>query len=186
MNDETLKFFAKYCFGETSVKDFSDWAIDCLEHGLDSKNLRILASMFNAQYLAEVETYFIKSLDEMNLDYPTDERYLPAYAKLIARQIINKEIDAVEGCDELQKVYIYLDFNSDFSNWNYLHQRMHPETFEDLEGAELRLEEAIIDEASKMIYGKKTMVYQYETKPDFKFAEEKPESLFSKLWKKIF
>ena len=89
MDDETLKFFAKYCLRETTVKDFSDWAIYCLEQGLDSKNLRILASMFNAQYLSEIQTYFIKSLDELNLAYPVEEKCLPEYAKLIALQIIN-------------------------------------------------------------------------------------------------
>ncbi len=73
MDDETLKFFAKICFREATAKDYSDWAIYCLEQGLDSKNLRIPVSMFNAGYTCEVESYFIKSLDKLNWNYPTNE-----------------------------------------------------------------------------------------------------------------
>jgi hypothetical protein len=192
MNDETITFFAKYCFQEVSAKDFSDWAIYCLEQGIDSKNIRILASMFNTQSISEVKTYFIRSLDDLNLNYPIAEKCLPEYANLIAKQILDKKIEAIKGCREIYKVYRELNYDKQFQNWDFLDGGMHPETYEDLvferNGVEHKhlLEEAIIEEALKMIYGKKTTVHQIKAKPDFEFAEERNEGLFSKLWKRIF
>lgn len=192
MNNETIKLFAKYCFGEASARDFSDWAINCLENGFDSKNIRILASMFNAQYLSEIEPYFIRVLDDLNRDYPKEEIHLLEYAKLIAKQILNKEISAVEGCNEIYKVYRNLDYEPELADWDYLHSGMHPETYEDLVFGKKGIEQlhlldaAISEEAAKMIYGKKTTVRQYKTNPDFELTEIKEENLFLKLWKRIF
>ena len=192
MDDATLKFFAKICFNEVTVKDYSDWAIYSLEKGFDSKNLRILASMFNAGYISEVEPYFKKSLNELNLSYPIVEEFLPEYAKSIARQIINKEIDAIEGSSEIYKVYRELRYDPKYSNWNLLQEGLHPETYQDLvfekDGIEDEQlwEEAIIEEASIMIFGKITTVHQYKTKPEFEYAEEKAEGFLTKLWKRIF
>ncbi len=192
MNDETLKLFAKYCLHETNAKDFSDWAINCLENDIDSKNIRILASMFTAQYESEAATYFVKSLDDLNWNYPLAENCLLDYAKLIANKIIKKEIDSIQGSNEIYKVYLHLDYAPELGNWDYLNGGMHPETYEDLvfekNGIEHKylLEEAILEEAFKMIYGKKSTVWQTKVKPDFEFAEEKEEGLFSKLWKRIF
>ncbi len=192
MNDETLKLFAKYCLHRTSAKDFSDWAINCLENGIDSKNIRILASMFTAQYENEVSKYFFKSLADLNWNPPSAEKCLLDYAKLIAQQILDNEIDAIEGSNEIYMIYLHLDYVPELTNWDYLHGGMHPETYEDLvfnkNGIEDKhlLEEAIREEAAKLIFGKITTVHQYKVKPDFEFAEEQEEGLFSKLWKRIF
>ena len=192
MNDETIKLFAKHCFREASAKDFSDWAIYCLEQGIDSKNIRILASMFNAQYVSEVETYFIRSLDDLNWNYPIKEKCLPEYAKLTAKQILNKEIDIFIGCNEIYKVYRNLDYDPELTNWDYLSGSIHPETYEDLvfekNGIEYKhlLEVAIMEEASKMIYGNKSIVWETEIKPSLAFVEENEESILTKLWKRIF
>ena len=148
--------------------------------------------MFNVQSTAEVEAYFIRCLDDLNWHYPIAEICLPEYAKLIARQILNKEIGALEGCNEIYKVYRGLDHEPDLVNWDYLSGGMHPETYEDLifekngiEDTRL-LEEAIREEAGKLVYGKKTTVHQYSKKPDFEFAETEPENILTKIWKKIF
>ncbi len=192
MNDQTLKLFSKYCLHETSAKDFSDWAIYCLEHGIDSKNIRILASMFTAQYESEVSTYFFKSLDDLNWNYPSAENCLLDYAKLIANQILSNDIDLIKGSNEIYKAYLHLDYAPELANWDYLHGGMHPENYEDLvfntNGIEDKhlLEEAIKEEAAKMIYGKKTTVHQIKVKPDFEFAEEKEAGFLSRLWKRIF
>lgn len=192
MNDETIKLFAKHCFREASAKDFSDWAIFCLEQGINSKNIRILSSMFNAQYVSEVETYFFRSLDDLNWNYPLAENFLLEYAKLIAKQIIKKEIDIIAGSYEIYKIYLHLDYPPELTNWDYLHHGMHPETYEDLvfekNGIEYKhlLEVAIMEEASKMIYGNKSTVWETEIKPSLAFVEENEESILAKLWKRIF
>ncbi len=79
MKEETIKLFAKICFGEVSARDYSDWAIYCLEQGMDSKNIRILASMFNTKSVSEVATYFIRYLDDLNWHYPLEKDCLPKY-----------------------------------------------------------------------------------------------------------
>lgn len=189
MDDETLKFFAKYCLRETDTRDFSDWAVHCLEKNLDSKNLRILASSFNVQYSSEIEPYFVKSLDELGLNYPIAEKFLPKYAKFIANQIIKKEMSAIKGCYEMYKIYRHLEYEPTLTNWDYLQFKMHPETYEDLvyekNGIEYTKlwEEAILEEAMKMIYGKKTTVFKIK---DNQLFESQRENFFSKLWKRIF
>lgn len=192
MNEETVKFFAKYQFGDVSAKDFSDWAIDCLEKGIDSKNIRILASMFNAQSVSEIEDYFFRSLSDLNWKLPAKEDFLPQYTNLIAKQILNKEIDAVSGCHEIYKVYRTLDYKKELRDWEYLNMGMHPETYEDLVIEKngfaefFLLEEAIREEAAKLINVKITTVHQYAVKPDFEFEEIEQESFFTKIWRKIF
>ena len=192
MNDENVKFFAKYCLGEVSPKDFSDWAVNCLEKGIDTKNIRILASMFNAQYTSEVETYFIRSLDDLNRDFPKKEKVLPEYAELVAKEILSKKIKAIEGANEIYKVYRNLGYEPELANCEYLNMKMHPETYEDLvyerKGVEYKylLEESIIEEAAKMIYGKKTTVVKVKDETLFDFAEDEERGVLSKLWKKIF
>lgn len=192
MNDEHIKFFAKYCFGEVSPKEFSDWAVNCLEKGIDTKNIRILASTFNVQYTSEAETYFIRSLDDLNWDYPIKEKVLPEYAELVAKEILSKKINAIEGANEIYKVYRKIDYETELANWEYLDMGMHPETYEDLvyerNGAEYKhlLEEAIIEEAAKIIYGKKTTVIKVKDKALFDFDKDEERGFLSKLWKRIF
>ena len=192
MNDDTIKFFAKYVLGEASPKDFSDWAINCLEQNIDTKNIRILASMLNAQYISEVETYFIKSLNDLNWNYPTAENFLPEYAKIVAQKILNKQINAVEGCNEIYKVYRTLDYEPELINWDYLNSGMHPETYDYLiyekSGTEYThlLEEAIFEQSAKMIYDKKTTVVKIKEETLFDLDENEERGFFSKLWKRIF
>lgn len=191
MDNETLKFFAKYCLEETSPRDFSDWAIYCLEKRLDSKNLRILASMFDAQYVIEIEPYFTKSLNDLNMNYPLAKDILPKYAKFIANQILKKEISPIEGCYEIYKVYRHLEHEPELTNWDYLHFKMHPETYENLvykkNGTEYTdlWKTAIVEEAAKMIYGGKSTVLQVKDK-ELLDSLDNQDSFFSKLWKKIF
>ncbi len=148
--------------------------------------------MFTAQYENEVSTYFFKSLDDLNWNCPSAENCILDYAKLIAQQILDNEIDAIKGSDEIYAIYLHLDYPPELANWDSLDGGMHPETYEDLvfnkSGIEDKhlLVEAIKEEAAKMIYGKKNTVHQIKAKPDFEFAEEKEKGLFSKLWKRIF
>lgn len=189
-SNENLGFFAKYCFGEIAPKDFSDWAIYCLEEGLDSKNLRILASMFDVLYVSELEPYFVKSLDDLGLDYPKEENVLPEYARLIANQILNNEIDVFKGCNEIYKVYIYLDFEVELVSWSCLKGQHHPESYEELvyekNGVKYThlFEKAVKEEASKLVYGIKQLENECETGTDT--IDKTDKGFFTKLWRKIF
>jgi hypothetical protein len=68
---------------------------------------------------------------------------------------------------------------------------MHPETFEDLVFYEKGiantqlLEEAILEEAAKMIYGKKSTVLKVRDKRLFENFDNQEKTFFSRLWKRI-
>ena len=74
MNEVTKHLFVKIYLQQVSNADYVDWAINCLEGGFDSKNLRLLAGLNkNHSIEADYEEHFRNSLSELNWKY-LDER----------------------------------------------------------------------------------------------------------------
>ncbi len=157
MNEKTQIVFAKYYLEDTSPRYFADWAVSLLEEKYDSKNIRILASMFNAKAHSDVEIYVRKSLEDLNWGFPDKEKCLLNYSKEIARQIVENEMAPVEGCRKIYEICWNLDYSNKLHRWIYLDEGLDPETYDFLydsyENAEPTeaLKKAIIKEANELL-----------------------------------
>src|SRR4051812_4317717 len=93
MKISSAEIQVKYALRRIHDGDYIDWAVGCLEDGLDSKSLRILAGFERFASPFECEEYFLKARTELALPEPTLEEALCTYATHIAQQILQPESD---------------------------------------------------------------------------------------------
>jgi hypothetical protein len=179
-------YFANSLYGNLTARDLSDWAISQIEQGFDSKNLCMLASMFNQQSYVELENYFNRSLKELDWDYPNKEECVTRYARLITGKIINREIEAFQGCIIMRDIYNTLDCPKTLSHWVSLYWSGDDLDFQGRVLTKKELSEMIIHEAKNYLSGE-TLVFpeKFQEKPLFEYSENK-EGFLSKLWNKFF
>ena len=191
MDEETNTLIAKWylardSYGTVSARDFSDWAIQLLEQGFDSRNIRILASMFNADIFLEVEGYFHKSLKDLAWEFPNIEDCLLRYARFIANEIIEGKIKPFEGCIIMREIYNALDCPAILANWISLYWAGDDYYWQGDNLTEEELDKQIVQEAKRFLTGE-TFIFPetIEEKQMFSEAEEN-ESFLSKVWRKLF
>lgn len=157
MNEATIELIAKFYLGENFPRDYSDWAVSCLEQGLDTKNIRILASMFEAYAFSEIEFNFRRALTELGWDFPPKEEFLLLkYPRFIAKQIVERRIEPYEGCRRIYRVSLEFDHPKELRSWMFLDEGLDPKTYETLweyDEPEVtsELKNAIIKEAKEML-----------------------------------
>ncbi|HEY8224165.1 MAG TPA: hypothetical protein VIG25_02730, partial [Pyrinomonadaceae bacterium] len=88
MNVETNNLLAGRYLGWLTYEEYVNWAVGCLESGLDSQNIRILASLRKPLYSSEVEDYFNRSLRDLGWHLPDRTECLMEYARGFAREIV--------------------------------------------------------------------------------------------------
>lgn len=130
MNEATKHFFAKLYIRQPSSDDYVDWAIACLEDGLNSKNLCILAATDKSFYTPENETRFRRALDELGWKYLSKKEALLFLAKDLAKKIISGELLPVEGCTKINKLALILDYADELRDWLLLVEGIDPMTDE--------------------------------------------------------
>jgi hypothetical protein len=197
MNDETKKLIAKLYMNKAYSENLVDWAVSCLENGIDSKNIRILASMQKGFSFYEVEDYFHRSLKDLGWQYPSKEEALIWYLKNLAKKILSGEVDAIEGCHKIYNIAYSLDYPSELKNWIYLDDGLEPEaykTFIDYDDWEEVDEEGW--NAAIILEAKQLLEIQALTQRDYDLSaksnsiktenNENSSGFIEKLWRKIF
>jgi hypothetical protein len=149
MNLETIKLLAERHMGMATFEQYIDWAVSCLESDVDSKNIRILASLQKPLYSSEVEDYFNRSLKDLGWELPKPKECIIEYARSFAKEILSGQMSPLEGCRKIYRVVVALQYPRELMSWLYLDEGLEPETYRDLEGKEL--DEAIIKEARRFI-----------------------------------
>lgn len=132
MYDLTRQLFARIYLDKTTSDDFVDWAIACLEEGLDTKSLRMLAASDKPYYSIEIEDRFNKTLNELNWEKPSRKESLLSYAKLFAREIVDKKISPLKGSHEIFLLSLELDYPPELKGWFYLNEGYDPVTMKHL------------------------------------------------------
>lgn len=149
MNLETIRLLARRHLGLATHEQCVDWAVSCLESGIDSKNIRILASLQQPFYPSEVEDYFNRSLKELGWEVPEPMACIVEYARTFAQEILSGKISPVEGCRKIYEVSLALRHPLKLRSWLYLDEGLEPGTYRDLQGKEL--DEAITKEARSFV-----------------------------------
>lgn len=94
-----------------------DWAIRCLEKGFDSKSLRMLASMNEANSASELSEYMNRSLRELGWDEIEKQTYLMRRAEILAEEIVKDETEPIKASREIYQILINLDYPSRLHGW---------------------------------------------------------------------
>ena len=149
VNFETLKLWAERYLGTATPEDYVDWAVTCLESDLDSKNIRILASLRNTSSSSEVEDYFYRSLKDLGWTMPDKRECLFAYARGLAQQIVSGDLQPVNGCEQIYRIVYELQYPHEMIAWLYLDEGLSPDDLGDLHGA--AWDDAIKSEAARFL-----------------------------------
>ena len=155
MNRETIRLLAEKYMVLANHEQFADWAVSCLEAGLDTKSIRILASLQKPMFPTEVVDYFYRSLKELGWNFPEPKDCVIEYARFIAEEILCGKVSPVEGCRQIYKVVLFLEYPPELMSWLYLDEGLEPTAYRELTGAEL--DAAIIQEARK--FADKAQIY---------------------------
>lgn len=149
MHSETINLLAQRQLSTIRVEQYVDWALACLESNIDTRSIRILASLQKPLYSSEVEEYFQRSLTELGWTLPSGEECLLPYVRALAKQIASGAIAPVEGCSKIYKIVAALDYPGELMAWVYLDEGQLPGNFGYMEAAEL--DAAIVREARRLI-----------------------------------
>jgi len=134
-----------------TLDDVVAWAMEMLEEGYDTESLGILAGLTEPLSWQEVESYLNKAIGELGWDMPPDEEScLRAYALDVARAIIEGTVSTREGCAEIYRIWLALDYPNDLLAWSFLDEGLNPEKYEEL--TDTQLDAAIIKYAHSMIH----------------------------------
>ena len=149
MNSETIGIIAERYLGSASCEDYVEWAKACLAANVDSKSLRILASLQKPLYSSEVDDYFYRSLNELGWTMTEERECLFQYARQVAQQILSNELPPREGCRKIYRIGDALGYPGDLIAWLYLDEGLDPSGLSDLHGASW--DEAIRSEAGRLL-----------------------------------
>jgi hypothetical protein len=111
LQEITYYLLGKQIFTHIDSKDYVDWAVQVLENGFDSENIRILAGLDNSD-TEERLRYFQKSLDDLNIHIPTDQNEI---LKDFTTRLANNVIAGLESPKAGLKIMLDIVRASDYS-----------------------------------------------------------------------
>jgi hypothetical protein len=114
----------RYLIGKsTNGQLFIDWATSLLEQGYDSPSLRILAGFVSEDYSSffELESYLLKSLEELNIPVLGEDDAIKAYAYEILTEMVNNEIEKEKALNLLSEIVIEKEYPSYLFDFYLLH-----------------------------------------------------------------
>src|SRR5262245_52555041 len=97
-----------------------DWAIKVLEQGFDSKSLRMLASMTTFDSPVEKDGLVKRSIEELGWEVVDFPECLLSYSRVIAKDIVDKHIEPVDGAEIIYSILVKLDYPSELDGWNMI------------------------------------------------------------------
>jgi len=112
----------KIALGVASPKDYTSWAEEMLISGVESENISILAGLDLDKYpdSEEIKLYFKKSVNDLELEFPTDDVAIISYAIYICRGIIEGNITPEDGVSVLSQFYSKSDYEPIYGIWDEL------------------------------------------------------------------
>ncbi|MEK5146786.1 hypothetical protein MKX53_07070 [Psychrobacillus sp. FSL K6-4615] len=117
---QTNALFYKIQKGTVITKDYVNWSINLLENDVSLPSVNIISSFLTGESIFEVEEYFNRALNELEIQKPTFEICARAYIGHLANKII-KENNHSFTFDFAYKIYRIvasdLDYPDDLMEW---------------------------------------------------------------------
>jgi hypothetical protein len=117
--EEILNLIARYENKVIDDKELSDWAIELVENDIESDSLILLAGMTPSEY-AEASGLLKKVISELGFSWPSDKLLSLAYAKIIAHQILDGDIQPNLGCAKIGEINHHLDWPQELSDFGMI------------------------------------------------------------------
>jgi hypothetical protein len=111
LQEITYYLFGKQIFTRIDSKDYVNWAMQALENGFDSENIRILAGLDYSDTEERLK-YFQKSLVDLNLQMPSDQNEI---LKDFTIKLANNVIEGLEAPRTGLKIMLDIVIASDYS-----------------------------------------------------------------------
>ena len=124
----TSLLFYKIQKGTISTGDYISWSHSLLGEGISSPSLTILSSCSSTDNIFEIESYFRRTLEELQIEQPTFEAGARARIESLAMKIMESEDDdhryIYHLTDRIFKVVIELNYPEDLISWIELSELM--------------------------------------------------------------
>ncbi|MEH7467005.1 hypothetical protein V7195_10805, partial [Priestia megaterium] len=110
-------FYYIYQKSVTAEKHYLPWALSMLEHEQDSLSLSILASLQPPYNLFEIEDYFQRTLKELSLLKPSEQKCTDYLIYTRLQTIVQHEERALTEANHLYNMFIELDCPTKLVGW---------------------------------------------------------------------
>jgi hypothetical protein len=121
MNTTSRAIFGKQVLHRIFAEDYIDWAYEMLLQDYDSPSLRILAGLNRPSNILEAESYFLKAIEELQIETPEPKTAVWNYACDLAQRIVDGQFTSLR--DIVRTLYqICQDMNYDtaYTIWSDL------------------------------------------------------------------
>jgi len=108
------------------------WAMSLLEDGVESESLAILATLQQFINEFEADQYFSKVLSELSITKPPIEEAIGGFVKVIAQEVINGELDPLEGVAYFDRINSEMDYPKYLSQYVSLADEWYSEHIDGL------------------------------------------------------
>lgn len=126
IDDKIAQLLAERHFDKQPM---NDWAVKCLEQGYDSRSLRIVAGMSSAYSPSEFDEELKRALLELGWAEIPAYVYLTQYARILADEIVNDEIDAIEGSREIYRILLATNAHSELGAWYEIDEMIYDQIY---------------------------------------------------------
>jgi len=113
----TTRLYARRALDTALREEYVAWAIEMLEAGRNSRNLRMLAGLGPPLSSSEVEDHFQKAIRELEIDPPEARSAIDDYACDIANRTLNGSISPYMCASELDEICHRLDYPKPYLGW---------------------------------------------------------------------
>lgn len=119
--EKTAREIIAASYSGRAIEDAAvEWAVLALTAGIDTPNVRMLASFDHPANWFEVESYFRAALAEADVPWLDREEALHAVARDTAADILSGEVDPQRGAARIARIAIDLDYPSDLMDFYVL------------------------------------------------------------------
>lgn len=116
---EALDIIVRYENKLIDEKALSDWAAHNIEKGIETESLILLAGLTPSDF-NEASVLLKSVISELGLRWPTKNLLGLAYAKIIAKDILEGRIQPNDGCAMIGEINFDLDWPTELSSFGML------------------------------------------------------------------
>ncbi|MCI0500035.1 MAG: hypothetical protein L0Y36_10240 [Planctomycetales bacterium] len=116
---ETEELLGKEIVFGITGEDYVKWAETLLSKGCENENIEALASLGLESPIDtdEAKLYYNKIIKELKMSLPEKKDALMAYAKYLARQVVDKKISPENGASMLFRICREADYPKELIDW---------------------------------------------------------------------
>jgi hypothetical protein len=126
LDDKLIRLLAAR---ELNKMPVTEWAILCLEEGLDAPNLRMLASMLPIESPVLFDAKLNQALDELGCLEISSPVLMLTYARLIAQDVLERRVDPIEASRELYLIAQSYDMYAELGAWYEIDEMVSAQTY---------------------------------------------------------